>query len=72
MSWVEVSSDAISLTRDGISYGIAKYPIRKQWALMRYTPGMAEVAAYFRTEQHARDYAKAMSLRITDHRKDNP
>lgn len=68
MSWIEVSSDSISLTSDDITYGIAKYPIRKQFALVRYSPNVIEIAAYFRTEQHALDFAESMGLDVTDHR----
>jgi len=65
MSWVTASSDSIGVK--GRTYGVAKYPIRKQWALVCHTDHVIEIAAYFRTEQHARDFAAALGLNLTDH-----
>ena len=70
MSWVEVSSDSVALRQNLGTYGIAKYPIRKQFALVHYTPNCIEVAAYFRTEADALAFAKAFDLAVTDNRRE--
>jgi hypothetical protein len=66
VSWLEFSSDSIGV-KDR-TYGVAKYPIRKQWALSLSTPGCLEIAAYFRSEAHAREFADVFGLTITDYR----
>ena len=68
MSWLDASSDGISM--DGIRYySVGKYPIRKQWSLNVTTPSCLGIAAYFRTEAAAREFADTFGLTITDHRK---
>ena len=65
MAWVEFSSDGIGdRTR---TYFVEKFPIRKQWALGVSTSHAHDFAAYFRNEQHARDFAATFGLTITDH-----
>jgi hypothetical protein len=67
MSWVQVSSDSIALRQSFGTYGIAKYPIRKQFALIHYSDAITPVA-YFRTEADALNFAAAFRLNVTDHR----
>ncbi len=67
MSWVQVSSDSIALRPSFGTYGIAKYPIRKQFALVHYQAAITPVA-YFRSERDALNFAEAFGLTITDHR----
>ena len=56
---------------DGIRYySVGKYPIRKQWSLNVTTPGYTDIAAYFRTEEAARQFADTFGLTITDYRKE--
>lgn len=71
MSWVEVTSDSISF-RSERTYGIAKYPIRKQFALVAYTATTIEPVAYFRCEAMALEFAEAFDLNVTDHREVTP
>jgi hypothetical protein len=66
VSWVEVSSESIGI--GSTTYGIAKYPIRKQFALVKYTPCCIEPVAYFRSETEALEFADVMQLKVTDHR----
>jgi hypothetical protein len=63
------SSDGIG---DGTrSYHVAHAPkLRKQWMLMVHTPGMGDIAAYFRDEEQARTFAATFGLTITDHQDD--
>jgi hypothetical protein len=66
MSWFEFSSDGIG-TKDQ-TYSVGKFPIRKQWSLNVSTPNVLDIAAYFRSEEHARQFADTFGLTITDHR----
>lgn len=66
--YVTHSSDGIGSART--SYHITKFRdrIRKQWALTVHTPGVMDIAAYFRSEKHARQFAEAFGLTIKDAR----
>lgn len=67
MRIVDFSSSGVG-SRDR-TYSVAKFTnIRKQWVLCVHTPSVTDFAAYFRTEQHARDFATTFGLTITDHR----
>lgn len=64
------SSDGIG-SRDA-SYHITKFRdrVRKQWALSVSSGCILDVAAYFRTEEHARQFAKTFGLKITEARRE--
>jgi hypothetical protein len=66
MSWMDASSDGIG-SQDR-TYSVGKYPVRKQWSLNVSTPGLLDIAAYFRSEEHARTFADTFGLTITDYR----
>jgi len=68
MSWVEVYSDSLPARRGFGSYGIAKYPIRKQFTLVHYGLAITPVA-YFRNEKDAMTFAAAFGLVVSDHRR---
>ena len=72
MSWVQVSSDSIALAPHVGTYGIAKYPIRQSFALVHHAPGVTEVAAYFKSEEHAMRFAEAFRLTVKDYRSGEP
>jgi hypothetical protein len=64
------SSDCIGSTVNGVEYlySVCHAPkLRKQWMLMVHTPGLANIAAYFRDEMDARTFAEVLGLTITDH-----
>jgi hypothetical protein len=65
----------ITHSSDGIgsfatTYHLTKYrdAVRRRWALSVSTPNTMDIAAYFRTERHARQFADAFGLTITEHR----
>jgi hypothetical protein len=60
------SSDEIGVA--GTYYSVTKFHdrIRKQWALTVHTPGLLDVAAYFRSEEAARKFAETMALEIKE------
>lgn len=66
--FVTHSSDGIGSA--DASYHITKFRdrVRKQWALTVHTPNVLDIAAYFRSEQHARQFAEAFGLTITEAR----
>ena len=65
--YVDFSSDSVG-SRDR-TYSVTKFTrLRKQWALCVHTPCVIDVAGYFRSEQHARDFATTFGLTVTDHR----
>lgn len=67
--YVDFSSNGVGSL--DYTYSVAKFTkVRKQWALCVHTPGVMDVAAYFRTEEHARDFVKTFGLTITDHRRE--
>ena len=68
--FVVASSDGVGV--DGCSYSITKFrdSVRKQWALTVHTPNVMDVAAYFRTEGHARQFAEAWGLTVTEARRE--
>lgn len=63
--YILYSSDGLG--RGDVYYSVTKFrdSIRKQWALTIHTPGVMDIAAYFRSEQHARQFAKTFSLTFT-------
>jgi hypothetical protein len=56
---------------DNAYYSVTKFNdrIRKQWALTVHTPGLLEIAAYFRSEEAARKFAAVMTLEIKEARR---
>lgn len=64
--YLDASSDAIG-TR-AVTYSVGKYPIRKQWSLNVHTPNVTDIAAYFRSEEAARQFAATFGLTIRVHR----
>ena len=66
MSYLDASSDSIGTGTT--TYSVGKYPIRKQWSLNVHTPGVTDIAAYFRTEEAARQFADTFGLNLKDHR----
>ena len=67
--FVEASSTMMR-GRTADYYGIAKYGIRKQWALVVDNTHCLDVAAYFRSEAYAREFARAFGLDLTVHGED--
>jgi hypothetical protein len=66
----DVSSNGIATMASQDTYYVLKYPdhIRKQWTLSVSDPRCLEIAAYFRSEEHARRFARTFGLTLTDHR----
>lgn len=62
------SSDGIG--SPDVSYHITKFRdrVRKQWALTVST-NVLDIAAYFRSEEHARQFAKTFGLTIKEARR---
>lgn len=66
----------VTHSSDGVGSGVTTYHItkfrdrvRKQWALTVSTPNVMDIAAYFRSEDHARQFAKTFRLTITEARR---
>ena len=66
MSYLDASSDSIGTGTT--TYSVGKYPIRKQWSLNVHTPSVTDIAAYFRTEAAARQFADTFGLTVTTER----
>ena len=66
MSYFDASSDSIGTGTT--TYSVGKYPIRKQWSLNVHTPCVTDIAAYFRSEAMARQFADTFGLTVTDYR----
>lgn len=60
--FVEFSSEAIGVAES--SYSVAKYSIRKQWALVRHGPEVSDIVAYFRSEDHALAFCRTFGLKV--------
>lgn len=72
VSYIVASSDSLGV--EGRTYGVTKFSdhIRKQWALTVSTPHCLDVAAYFRSEEHARQFAATFALNLKDFPQETP
>lgn len=64
--FIVASSDSVGVAN--CTYSVTKFrdSVRKQWALSVHTPCVMDVAAYFRSEAHARQFAETWGLTITE------